>query len=137
VAQLVVLVTGDRNWTRDNTRQSGVVLRVLRPLRKFKAIVVHGDARGVDSIADFHARRLGLEVRPHAADWSKYHRAAGPIRNREMLEEEEPNLVLAFHDDLRGSKGTKDMVNQALRHGIKVMHIMSNGTQEVLTRRVA
>jgi hypothetical protein len=56
----------------------------------------------------------------YPAQWHKYGRAAGPIRNQQMLAEGKPDLVLAFHDDIDGSRGTKDMVNRARRAGVKV-----------------
>ena len=114
-----------------NEGQKLAVWSVLRSFRNQHPIGVHGAARGVDSIADSHARRLGLEVRPHPADWDKYHRAAGPIRNREMLEER-PNLVAAFHDDIVNSKGTKDMLKQARRAGIPAILVNSAGERIVM-----
>lgn len=56
----------------------------------------------------------------YPADWDKYHRAAGHIRNQQMLAEGKPTLVLAFHHDLAKSKGTKDMVRRALKEGLPV-----------------
>jgi hypothetical protein len=44
------------------------------------------------------------------ADWANHGKAAGPIRNRKMLDLK-PDLVLAFHADLTNSKGTKDCSN--------------------------
>lgn len=47
-------------------------------------------------------------------------KSAGPIRNRKMIDEHEPDFVLAFHDDLEGeSKGTKDCVAYAKSKGIR------------------
>lgn len=132
--RFVVLVTGDRNWSLANPAQSGVIRKALFGLRKGKPIIVHGAARGVDSIADYHAQTMGLEVRPHPANWELHHRAAGPIRNREMLDEEAPNLVLAFHDDLVHSKGTKNMVDQARRREIPIIHYQSDGQRAVLSQ---
>lgn len=47
------------------------------------------------------------------ADWLSYAKAAGPIRNKKMLDEGKPDLVIAFHDDIDNSKGTKHMVGIA------------------------
>ena len=81
---------------------------------------MHGGARGADSIAGEEAKEFGLTVLAFSADWRRYGRAAGPIRNLQMLEEGKPDLVIAFHADLDHSKGTKDMVEQARKAGIKV-----------------
>ena len=81
----------------------------------------HGAARGADSIAD-EWKHLGVDVRPYPADWTRFRKSAGPIRNRQMLDDQ-PDLVVAFHDDLAASKGTKDCVEEAARRGIPVWHL--------------
>lgn len=52
-------------------------------------------------------------------DWDAHGLAAGPIRNRRMLEEGKPDLVLAFP----GGKGTADMVRQATVAGVRVIEV--------------
>jgi hypothetical protein len=74
--------------------------------------VIHGGAPGLDNMAGEVATEiLGVsKVEVFPADWTRLGNAAGPVRNRQMLEES-PDLVVAFHNDLWGkSKGTKDMV---------------------------
>lgn len=132
--RFVILVTGDRNWNNPLTH-GRVVENVLYGFRKHHPIVVHGAARGVDTMADLFARAFEYEVHPHPADWDTYHRAAGPIRNTEMLAEK-PDLVLAFHDDLLSSKGTRNMVNQAVKAGIPTIHINSAGKRTVIKEKV-
>lgn len=54
------------------------------------------------------------------AEWDKYGRAAGPIRNKQMLLyvlEAKP-LVIAFWDGI--SRGTKNMVSQAEKADVEV-----------------
>jgi hypothetical protein len=104
-----VLVCGDRHWV-DRAA-------IKRELRKFPAntVIIEGEAKGADSLARDVALELGFKVLSFPADWDKYHRAAGPIRNRQMLTEGKPDLVLAFHQDLTRSKGTKNMVTLARR----------------------
>ena len=92
----------------------------MRELRKMKPdIVVEGGAKGADSLAKKVANKLGIEVREYPAEWDKYGRAAGPIRNQEMLGEK-PDLVLAFHSNIEKSKGTKNMITLARRQGVHV-----------------
>lgn len=59
------------------------------------------------------------------AEWEKFGKAAGPIRNIEMLNEN-PDLVLAFHNDLSKSKGTAHTVKTAQKRGLKVKVIGEN-----------
>lgn len=108
-----VLVTGSREWT-----DRGVIRHALETLPR-DTVIIHGAARGVDRIAGEIATELGFMVEPYPADWGTYGRkAAGPIRNRQMLVEGKPDVVYAFHDDLwKKSKGTKNMANQALHAG--------------------
>jgi len=46
---------------------------------------------------------------PFPADWGKYSKSAGYIRNKQMLAEGKPDLVVAFP----GGKGTANMVKLA------------------------
>lgn len=106
-----VLVCGDRNWTNRS-----MIWDVLDALRNgHQMIVIEGHARGADKAAHDWAvgnRNLGVQLVCMPANWERYGKAAGPIRNREMLEHE-PDLVLAFHDAIETSKGTADMLTIA------------------------
>jgi hypothetical protein len=66
-------------------------------------------------------RELGVirsEIIAYPADWDRDGRAAGPIRNRLMLgRHPEIDLVVAFHDYIASSKGTRDMVRIAAGSG--------------------
>src|SRR5258706_16173814 len=109
-----VLVCGDRNWS-----DSYAVSRELDALKTAypDLVIIEGCARGADSMAEDWAAYHGVETHHHPADWEKFGKAAGPIRNREMLTEK-PDFVIAFHSNLPMSKGTKHMVNIARRAGI-------------------
>lgn len=81
--------------------------------------IVSGHANGADKLAEEYAMRLELSLKIFPADWKKYGRAAGPIRNREMLSyimEEKP-IVAAFWDGQ--SKGTKNMIEQAKKEDVE------------------
>jgi hypothetical protein len=81
--------------------------------------LIHGDADGADRLAAEQAQESGSFIEPYPADWGRHGRAAGPIRNRRMLDEGKPDLVLAFVDKpIVGSRGTLDMVRRARRAGI-------------------
>jgi hypothetical protein len=114
-----VLVCGDRNWIEE--------LPIRRELSKFShgTVIIHGGASGADTIAGKVGRSLGFNVIVFPAQWGKYGRAAGPIRNTQMLDEGNPTIVLAFHPNISLSKGTKNMVSQARSRGIKTI-VFSN-----------
>jgi len=80
--------------------------------------IIHGNAKGTDTLADQWAviNWTGLKVYP--ADWNTYGEAAGPIRNKQMLDEGKPDLVVAFLAP--DSRGTKNMIEQAEKAGVPV-----------------
>jgi hypothetical protein len=116
-----VLCCGDRDWT--SWRVIEETLQGLGP----NTIIVHGDARGADKMSGYVAKRLGFQVKAYPADWDKHGKAAGPIRNRLMFDSEQPELVIAFHNDLNSSKGTKDMVKYARSMGCPVNVVTEEG----------
>lgn len=79
-------------------------------------VVVSGKARGVDTLGEQWAEEHGKSVKPFPADWSKYHRAAGPIRNRQMAEY--ADALIAVWDGK--SRGTANMIKEARRKKLKV-----------------
>lgn len=124
-----VLVCGDRNWTdEDGIRR--VLKGLIEPL-----VVIHGGARGADSLAGKVAEELGHEVEVYPADWQRYGKAAGVLRNQQMLDEGKPDFVLAFHADLSRSKGTADMVRRAVAAGITVVPIVEVTKLQVFDRK--
>ncbi len=108
-----VLICGDREWQDSKTIADRI--KHLPPGTK----VIHGACRGVDRIAGNAAFNLGLGVVQYPAQWKKYGRAAGPIRNKRMLDEK-PDLVIVFHTNLARSKGTKNMMTLAVDAGIPI-----------------
>jgi len=82
-------------------------------------VIIHGGARGADLLADQWAVTNWVTIEEYKADWNKHGKAAGPIRNKQMLEEGKPDLVVAFP----GGKGTAHMVRIAKEAGIKVMEV--------------
>ena len=112
VAPLRILFCGSRDWT-----DRKAVVDVLKVLPK-GSVIIEGEARGADRIACEEATRLGLAVVPFPADWKRYGLAGGPIRNAQMLKEGKPDVVVAFHENIEASKGTKNMLKQAQKAGL-------------------
>lgn len=83
--------------------------------------IIEGEAAGADMMAKHWAAERGIPFTGYPANWFLYHRAAGPIRNKQMLTEGKPDMVVAFHGDIWSSKGTQNMVMQALGAGLPVM----------------
>lgn len=111
-----VIVCGSRTWSDESA-----IRQALAALPR-RTRIVAGGARGADAIAARIARELGFEVVEVHAEWGRYGRAAGPIRNQRMLDEYKPSLVLAFRV-FGHSPGTDDMVRRARAAGVPVIVI--------------
>jgi hypothetical protein len=99
--KLKVLVCGGRNYTNRDE-----VYRALDNLSNmYQVEVISGMAKGADTFGYDWAILSGYPVHEYPAEWSKYGRKAGPIRNQQMLTEGNPDLVLAFS----GGTGTAHM----------------------------
>ena len=85
---------------------------------KERFTVIHGDAPGADTLAGRWAHQRAVQVEAFPADWDRHGKAAGPIRNRQMLDTN-PDLVVAFP----GGRGTADTVTEARRRGIKITEV--------------
>ena len=80
-----------------------------------QTMILHGGARGADTLAGQAAQAVGLPCHVFPAKWNQYGRQAGFIRNIQMLDQK-PDLVLAFWDGL--SQGTAHTIREALKRGI-------------------
>ena len=120
-----LLICGSRHWTNGE-----LIRRELAALHGVE-VVIEGEAPGADTLAAAAARELGIPVLPFPADWDHYGRAAGPIRNQQMIEEGHPDLVLAFSESLNSSRGTADMVARARRARIRVVLVTRSGSHEI------
>lgn len=117
-----VLACGWRDWPSTNTRPIRFILSTIFVHVGLPFVLIEGQCRGVDKIAGEWAeqmRKHGVEHEMYRADWSRYRKGAGPIRNRQMLREGKPDLVVAFHPYLMDSVGTKDMVEIADAAGVE------------------
>lgn len=121
-----ILVCGDRNWT-NRQRLSSVLDKICldngwvtnRPEDREDgnwlptAEIISGMAKGADTIAVDWAVVNWVNFHPYPADWNRFGRAAGPIRNEKMLNQGKPDMVVGFHNDLMNSKGTRHMIKIA------------------------
>lgn len=106
-----VLICGDRRWLDE------AAVRKRMSFLKLDTELIVGDCRGADTMAYKIAGEMGFVRRQFVASWGQYGKAAGPIRNREMLDTK-PDLVIAFHDNISTSRGTANTVHEARQRGI-------------------
>jgi hypothetical protein len=115
-----VLVTGSRDV---DGRAEAIVLAALEDAQDvgFRAnrpmVVVHGAARGVDTVAGFWAAAVGVEVERYPADWERQGKRAGLLRNVAMVQRG-ADICLAF--PRRASVGTWHCIRYAADQGIPV-----------------
>lgn len=115
-----LLVTGGRDY--DNQERVFQVLDKIHAEKKITELC-HGAARGADSLADRWAQERSVTCQSFpvtGAQWNTYGKAAGVLRNQQMLEEFSPDLVVEFP----GGSGTQDMVKRAKRRGVPVRTII-------------
>lgn len=110
---MIVIVCGGRNF-----KDRDFIFKTLDLWHARNRIthVVHGAAKGADTIAGEWAITRGIPVTSVRAEWEVYGRKAGPIRNTKMLIDHRPQWVIAFP----GGDGTGNMIEQALAAGVRV-----------------
>lgn len=120
-----VLITGSRDFT-DRAAVAAALTRVAREHPGQQLVVVHGAARGADSIAAAVAAdfpdRLIAEAHP-VTDWKRADgstdRGAGHRRNQRMVAAG-ASVCLAFLHGAAENRGTKSCMDKAAKAGIEV-----------------
>lgn len=79
--------------------------------------ILCGKARGADALGERYARSRGYRLQYYPADWERYGRAAGCIRNQEMAQN--ADALVAFWDGM--SRGTGHMIGAARRRRLTVL----------------
>jgi len=113
-----VLVCGGRDFTRDKKEWS-FLYKELDTIRLTHGVghLIQGGASGADACARAWAIYNELPYTQYPARWKIHGLKAGFIRNKQMLDEGRPDLVVAFP----GGKGTAMMVDIAVKAGVKVL----------------
>lgn len=107
---ITIVVTGGRDY-----QDKEAVNKVLNSLRIIR--LAQGGAWGADHLALEWAIDQQIVYQSYRADWITHGRAVGPIRNKEMLIKEKPDLVIAFP----GGAGTANCIKTARELGILVL----------------
>jgi hypothetical protein len=105
-----ILVCGGRDFTDQQLLES-VLLKYIN----INSIIIHGDAKGADTLADVFASKYKLSCWKFPARWDLFKYAAGPNRNARMFKESDPDLIIAFP----GGTGTENMKNLVISNDYK------------------
>lgn len=109
-----VIIAGGRDFN-DYQLLSATMDNLLRNIAE-EIVVVCGQARGADTLGEQYAKERGYKVDYYPAQWEKYGRSAGYLRNEQMAQN--ADALAAFWDGR--SRGTKHMIDLAKRYGLKV-----------------
>ncbi len=114
---LRVIVCGGRNF-----RDYGRMCRVLDALDLLHGIdvVIQGNARGADTLANRWGVERGKTVLGYPAQWERedgtIDRGAGIKRNQQMIDQGRADACVAFP----GGRGTEDMIRRARAAGLRM-----------------
>ena len=106
-----VIIAGSRTITD--------IEQVKRAVEASKMVVdevVSGGARGVDLLGEQWAAEAGVLVKRFPAQWDKFGKVAGYLRNQQMADY--ADALIACWDGQ--SRGTADMVRRAEKRGLAV-----------------
>jgi hypothetical protein len=125
-----LLITGSRNhqWTPYDSHALLIAVREILEKTHELPVLIHGGATGADTDAARAGQHLlNLSIEIHRADWNTHGRAAGPIRNKEMVNLG-ADLCLAFpdHPKGQGSRGTWNCIDLAHQSGIPVLVVWNH-----------
>lgn len=113
---------GGRDY--DNRLQALDVLDAWVARYGVPELVISGGAVGADTWAAWWARQRGYPLKVFPADWARWGKRAGRIRNQQMLGEGKPSHLVAFP----GGVGTQDMVGRAGAAGLAICQVSLGGT---------
>ena len=101
------------------------VCRVLDCIIKKDGEIISGHARGADTLAERYALEHNIKTKIFPADWNRYGKRAGILRNLEMLDyienSKEESICIAFWD--LSSSGTEFTVKNSEKRGIRTIII--------------
>lgn len=117
-----ILVTGSRNYSNAYLVQKWLsrVVNHLHPEDSDPPVLIHGGAKGADALADAYWRKMGWPVEVHEAEWDKWGKRAGFLRNKDMAKSG-ADICVAFPQG--ASRGTRNMMDVARHYGITVLDV--------------
>ena len=111
---LKVIVAGSRNFNDYKVVEEKLNF-IFSKHRLADIEIVSGGARCVDHLGEMYAEAKGYALKVFPANWDKYGKSAGLIRNKEMAEY--ATHLVAFWDGV--SRGTQSMIQYAKESGLK------------------
>lgn len=121
-----VLITGSRDWADENQ-----INRVLEDLWDSIGpfVLVHGAARGADQTGEIHQATLFRPTESHPADWGRYGKRAGYVRNAEMVAAGADLCIAFIRNRSRGATMCADLAEKAGIRVIRYVETTEKGTE--------
>ena len=104
-----IVVAGCRYYNDYSQAEEFINYSISNLKNNYNVIFVSGGCKGADAIGERYATENGYKFLRVVADWKRYGKGAGPIRNKELAQI--ADLVICFWDNK--SKGTKSMIDFA------------------------
>ena len=117
------IVAGGRDFGDYELLEAVLDKHIMPTEEGVRLTIISGHAKGADKKGELYAINKALDLRLFPADWDKNGKGAGHIRNKEMAKyaAKKRGTLVAFWDG--ESKGTKNMIDLAFKHGLDVFVI--------------
>jgi hypothetical protein len=113
----IVLVVSGWRGLADQTLVSEKLDDFVLQSGLIPSVVVTGGAKGADALAEHWAKKRGFPVFSFSADWAKHGKAAGPMRNSDLISI--GTHIVAFPS--KEGRGTQDAIQKAKKKGLMVV----------------
>ena len=114
-----IAIVGSRNF--NNQKYFNLALESIQNQIKNVTHFVSGGAKGADLMGQKWAEQKGLEIKIFYPDWNKHGRAAGVIRNTDIVKNSD--IIIAFPS--KQGRGTQDSIRKATKLG-KELYVFTN-----------
>lgn len=114
-----LVVAGSRDFNNYDMLCSALDEVIGELKAEYNVTIVSGTANGADKLGEKYAEKHGLKIERHPANWGRYGRGAGPIRNAEMVKASD-GVVVFWNGESTGAKNIIDCA-KAENHLIKVV----------------
>jgi hypothetical protein len=113
-----VIVAGSREFNDYDFLKEKLDHLLAKKLEDFEIIIVSGTAAGADKLGERYANESGFDIYRYPADWNKFGKSAGYLRNVQMAENADACVVFRVNN----SKGSTHMINIANEKNLLVRY---------------
>lgn len=116
-----IVVAGCRDFENYDIAREVILQCIKQFATDDELVFVSGGCKGADTLGERFALEFGYKIECYSAEWEKYGRSAGPMRNKKMAEISD--FVICFWDGK--SRGTKSMIEYSKKYNknIKIYYI--------------